>query len=176
MNAPLFDAPIGTAVISECLRYRYRLTRTLGQGKRIACFVMLNPSTADANVNDATIRRAIGFASSWGCGELLAVNLFAWRATEPWELHGAPDPIGPKNMDHVISSACRTHESGGPVVLAWGTHGGYMNQDARVIDRLADLQIPLQCLGTTAEGMPRHPLYLKKDTALEPFYRRSKGG
>lgn len=177
MNAPqLFDGG-GTAVFSECLAYRYRLTRSIGASDRIANFIQLNPSTANAEKNDPTIRRDIGFARQWGCGELIVSNLFAWRATEPWDLLRAAEPIGPGNLDYVIGAASRAHESGGVVVAAWGTHGGHKDQDRLVMSVLTrTLGIPVQCLGTTAEGFPRHTLYLPKETALEPYAGRPLNG
>ena len=55
------------AVISACGKYRYVLTRQVRPGPKIATFIMLNPSTADATQDDPTIRRCIGFARQWGC-------------------------------------------------------------------------------------------------------------
>lgn len=76
------------ASISECNRYRWWLRRVwdarlLSDG-RIANevnFVMLNPSTADAEVDDPTIRRCIGFAKAWGFAALTVTNLYALRGT-----------------------------------------------------------------------------------------------
>ena len=177
MNAPqLFDGG-GSAVFSGCQQFRFRLTRTLGPSKRIANFIQLNPSTADAEKNDPTIRRDIGFARLWDCGELIVSNLFAFRATEPWDMRRATDPIGPGNNDYLIGAASRAHESGGVVVAAWGTHGGYRDQDRYVMSMLVQtLGIPVQCLGTTVEGFPRHTLYLPKETALEPYAGRPLNG
>lgn len=183
MNAPLesqdiLDTPAPrSAVISECEQYRYRLTRFLGTGRRIACVVMLNPSTADATEDDRTIRRCIGFARDWGCGQLFVANLFGFRSTDPYYITVAPDPVGPRNNDYLISAACRAHESGGPVVAAWGVHGGYRDQDRVVFSLLTQtLGIPVKCLGTTAAGFPCHPLYLAKDTPLQPFNGRPLKG
>ncbi|ACD17039.1 DUF1643 domain-containing protein [Paraburkholderia phytofirmans] len=56
---------IGSAVISPCGTYRYGLMcagEALSPGKPAALFVMLNPRTADARLDDPTIRRRCGFA------------------------------------------------------------------------------------------------------------------
>ena len=77
---------MSTATISPCGSYRYTLTRDLGlamKPKRPCLFVMLNPSTADALMDDRTIRRCKGFATREGCTSLTVVNLFAFRATNP---------------------------------------------------------------------------------------------
>jgi hypothetical protein len=162
--------PIGTADFSDCGLYRYRLTRQLGLDTRIANFIQLNPSKADAEKNDPTIRRDIGFAVAWGYGELFVENLFGFRATEPDDMLGAAEPVGPKNDDYIIGAACRAHESGGVVVAAWGIHGGHQDRDRPVMSLLVQtLGIPVMCLGITADGFPRHPLYLPKAAALVPY-------
>ncbi|MCU1279184.1 MAG: hypothetical protein JWM53_2730 [bacterium] len=190
-----------SAVLSECQTFRYRLTRNLAiDGKRcmramtdgrctsprcqcgpasagIALFIMLNPSTADALKDDPTVRRCIGYARAWGCGELFVENLFAFRSTDPRYLTAVRDPVGPQNNDYIIGAACRAHESGGVVVAAWGVHGGHLDQDRKVMSLLTEtLGIKVQCLGTTVEGFPRHPLYLTRDTALELYAGRPLNG
>lgn len=177
MNAPQLFPTGNTAKFSPCGKFRYRLTRALGPNVRIANLLMLNPSTADAERNDPTTTRCMGFAEDWGCGELVLSNLFAYRATQPIDLLAAADPVGPKNADYIIGAACRAHESGGVVVAAWGTNGAYRDQDRYVMSLLTQtLGIPMKCLGVTAEGFPRHPLYLAKETALEPFNGRPMKG
>lgn len=126
---------------------------------------MLNPSTADATKNDPTIRRCIGFAAREGCTELTVVNLFALRATNPKELNKHPDPVGPENNDH-IRRQMEKHVSGGLIVAAWGA-----NKNLLTFVRADEIQAEyfghLMCLGTTADGMPRHPLYVPASTPLE---------
>src|SRR5438045_3510538 len=95
------------AAISACGRYRWWLRRSWHQGGngRVLCFIMLNPSTADARTDDPTIRRCMGFARSWGFSTLDVRNLFAWRATEPTELLRTDDPIGGRCGDRALRHA-----------------------------------------------------------------------
>jgi hypothetical protein len=74
------------AVISDCGRYRYLLRRTWDYKKPRALICMLNPSTADAKQDDATIRSCVRLLSSIGYGSFEVVNVFAHRATDPKEL------------------------------------------------------------------------------------------
>lgn len=166
------------AIISRCELYRYALTRGAGyeQARRWICFVMLNPSTADANQDDPTIRRCLGFARRERCDGLIVVNLFAYRATDPMDLvaYDVHDPVGPENDDYIEEAATRAHGSGGPVVCAWGARGRYKDQGLKVLGLLERLRIPAMCLGTTALGDPRHPLFVRGDAPLQPFSRRTQ--
>jgi hypothetical protein len=156
---------IAGAVISGCERYRYLLTRTWDPALRPAGFIMLNPSTADATLDDPTIRRCVGFAQSWGAGGIWVANLFGLRATDPRALYKAADPVGPDNDAHVrrVAEQCR------PVVAAWGVHGCHLGRDLAVAKILAAVGVPVMCLGVTKAGRPRHPLYLPADSPLVPF-------
>ena len=89
------------AIISDCNKYRYSLWRIWDKEKPIFTFVGLNPSTADHEQDDRTIRRCINFAKSWGGGGIYMANLFAYRATEPQEMMSQEDPIGPDNDAHL---------------------------------------------------------------------------
>lgn len=151
------------ALLSDCGAYRYLLTREIDPllpGPR-CLWVMLNPSTADAKQDDPTIRRCIGFARAWGCTAMTVVNLFALRATDPVELFAHRDPVGPENASHVVAQL-GLHR-GGIIVAAWGACPA------------AREALPLQqevaragarCLGTTKDGSPRHPLYVRAGQSL----------
>jgi len=147
------------AILSECGRYRYRLDRRWGPGP-VMGFIMLNPSTADASQNDPTIRRCIGFAKREGCGALMVVNLFAFRATEPKAMMVADDPRGPENMQHVVEAL---NIIDGPLIAAWGTGGAHMRAGEKMAEWIG---WRLQCLGVTKGGHPKHPLYVKSDAKL----------
>jgi len=167
-----------SAIISADGKYRYHLYRRIAAGGRIATFIMLNPSTADGDVDDPTIRKCLGFCRHWACGELHVVNLFAFRATEPSDMRNADDPIGPDNFDcvrHAVAKAVNQVDPGlrGFVVCAWGTHGSYRAQDETVLGWIENVCKP-QALGLTRHGHPRHPLYVPYTVNLVPFTGRKR--
>ena len=162
MNDLLLDRD---ATISECGKYRYQLARRWGEGP-VATFIMLNPSTADAEIDDATIRKCMGFAHRWGMSGLMVGNLFAYRATKPRDMMKAHDPVGPSNQEH-LERMC--HEAGasgngGIVICAWGANGSYMQQDQTFLGWCDGLWlIKPKALRLTGKGMPEHPLYVPYD-------------
>lgn len=154
-----------TAVISECGMYRYKLGRCWDHALPGVCFVMLNPSTADASIDDPTIRRCIGFAKAWGYGALEVVNLYTYRATAPSELKKALAPNGPDSGTHLQATAAGAKL----LVAAWGNHGT-QERAAAVMEVLQAVGREVHCLGQTKTGAPRHPLYVRADT-LPVTYR-----
>lgn len=145
--------------------YRYSLTRILEHTPtRRLLFIMLNPSTATAAIDDPTIRRCIGYARRWEYGQLLIGNLFALRSTDPRNLRKVEDPIGPENDRHLVDLAFAADR----IICAWGTDGGLMRR-GEAVRRLLHGRFPgkpLHCLEATKFGEPKHPLYLRGD--LEP--------
>ena len=148
-----------SAIISECGQYRYTLMRGNGDagGARL-CFIMLNPSTADADEDDPTIRRCLGYMEAWGFSELLVLNLYAYRATDPRDLFSVKDRHGPENDEYIrtLLPICDF------VVCAWGNNALVPDQQ-RFIQLAKQLEIPLHYLELTKMGRPAHPLYLKSD-------------
>lgn len=155
---------VSGAVFSDCERYRYRLWRTWAnyEGPSRACFVMLNPSTADASVDDPTIRRCMGFAMRWEFDGLEVVNLFALRSTDPKALYREIDPVGCAN-DAAIGTAAHASEL---VVCAWGAHGSYNRRGDVVRQTLTFVDLKPMAFGFTKAGQPKHPLYLRSDSQL----------
>lgn len=159
---------MGEAIISNCGQYRYRLERQCeGGGNTVV--VMVNPSTADATHDDATIRKLIGFGNRnhWGC--ITVGNLFAYRATDVRELGRVYDPVGPENNAHLwrmITAAER-------VICAWGpvTKQPRMWQGIRwrkLVQIAGDR--PMFSIGVPAKcGHPKHPLMLPYDSPITPW-------
>ena len=155
-----------TALFSRDRTYRYRLGRRWWDGAA-ACFVLLNPSTADETREDPTVRRCIGFARSLGCGALEVVNLYAYVATDPAELRSADYPVGRSNDRH-IEAAARECER---VVLAWGVHAARLARPLEVLRLLHSMGVEPHCLRLTASSHPEHPLRLPHGCELVMFER-----
>ena len=156
------------AVISPCGTYRYMLMRDwqhpllLPSPTCSLAFIMLNPSTADANLDDPTIRRCMAFARREGFYGIRVFNLFALRSTDPKALRFAADPVGPENDSHL--SRCRMY---GDVIAAWGSVPFAADRIRRVLSILRGSAV--KCLGTNKDGSPKHPLYIPKNAPLIPW-------
>lgn len=106
--------------------YRYLLWREWNSSSKTVSFVMLNPSRADAQINDPTITRCINFALSWGYGRLEVVNLFAYRTSKPSLLKQAAEPIGEDNDRYIIESVRKSDAYGYAPQIALSQPGAIM--------------------------------------------------
>ncbi len=151
------------AYFSPCQKYRYALKIMWDNSLPLMGLIGLNPSTADQYKDDPTLRRVRGFAESFGCGGVIMLNLFAYRATDPREMKKQSDPVGVGNtLDDLREwlSLCL-----GPHIAAWGTHGEFMGRGREVLEGIRGLS----CLAKNSDGSPKHPLYLKSDLRPIPF-------
>lgn len=154
------------ATISPCGTYRYWLERSWADtGKGFVNFIMLNPSTADAEKDDATIRKCIGFAKRWGYDGLHVVNLFALRSTSPNALYSHPDPVGPENDTYIRAGVMSAEKT----IIAWGAHGKIMGRADKVLPMLDRVE----ALVFNADDSPRHLLYVPYEIVPYPMNTRS---
>jgi hypothetical protein len=154
------------AIISDCGRFRYLLSRVWNDDLLPLLFVMLNPSTADALVDDATIRRCVNFARAEGrFGGIEVVNLFAYRATDLADLRRAGWPVGDENDAHIAAAAVRA----GAVCVAWGAVKEADDRVQVVMPIIRGAGHAPQCLHVTRSGYPGHPLYLASAKRLTPL-------
>ncbi|GCE32105.1 hypothetical protein KDA_75890 [Dictyobacter alpinus] len=156
----------GDALITG--QYRYWLRRWWGSGQETLLWVLLNPSWANAQENDATLNRLIGYSVREGYTHLEVVNLFALRNSDPRALLVAEDPKGMDNDLHIVEASRRAHR----IIVAWGNapfrpRDRFSTRDREVLNLLYPR--PLWCFGTTQKGGPLHPLYLSRDRPLVPF-------
>jgi hypothetical protein len=156
----------GGAVISDCGLFRYKLWRAWGPGRRLI-FVMLNPSTGDADKNDATIRKCCQFAKDADFDGIEIYNLFAYRTAYPSELRLAGYAVGPDN-DNWLSFAAAGATS--PICLAWGAHGRRVPERVgQVIELLSEQGATFCTLYKLNDGEPAHPLMLPYSCTLQEF-------
>lgn len=167
-----------SAVISPCGLYRYRLERAGLEPMpgaqhpltgKVVGFFGVNPSTADASVDDATVRKWIGFCRRWGVPRFIVGNAFAYRATDVRELASMEDPYGPDIGDHVTDIL----NEADVLVPCWGDTGKVPPKLRDAFDVLLDALVssgkPVMHFGRTKAGDPLHPLMLGYATPLTPL-------
>jgi hypothetical protein len=158
------DGTETSALFSTSRCYRYELKRVWDRAGTRALFIMLNPSTADAHLDDRTVAKCGRFARKWGFGSLLVMNVFAWRATDPKELKRCLDPVG-----YPINSNLLRHRlTDGKielVICAWGRHAQLHGRHGQMLNLLRDCGMDgaAKCLKKSRDGVPWHPLYLPED-------------
>lgn len=152
------------------MRYRWTLERDLGclfTPDKHVLVCGLNPSTADAERDDPTSRRVIGFARRERATRLTMVNLYAARTTDPRGLKDFDDPVGTAN-DQVITDAARHADL---IIAAWGKPPGKAGEARakRVLELLTAAGDVYRLGPATKEGHPPHPLYLPKSDKRTPL-------
>ncbi len=158
----------GPALISRDLNYRYWLTRHWGPGERRVMWIGLNPSTADTQRLDPTLRRIYDYSQAWGYDGFVMTNLFAFRATIPRVMLLHPEPVGPENDHHLLEIADEVDK----IICAWGAHGVHRNRSQEVVDMLTDAghASKLHALKINKKAStPGHPLYVLGNTRPVPY-------
>ncbi len=158
-------------------KYRYLLSRnTTSPSSRVLLVCMLNPSTADEEKDDPTISRVCRLAENGGFSQLLVLNLLGIRATKPADIWFHEDPLGVDNWrtwDGVLKELIPDRDS---ISVAWGRAPRSRNQLLRFIPVLVEASrhlkvwpIPLMTWVQNRDGSPRHPLYIRLQTELQPY-------
>lgn len=156
-----------SAILSGCKKYRYKLGREVDPFKETTiAYFGVNPSTAEASIDDATVRKWRGFAERNNAKRFIVGNVFAYRATDVKELSKTLNPIGLENdkyLNYIIAEADM-------LIPCWGSRTKLPKhlrcELDRVMQLLKDSGKPIFCLGTTISGDPKHPLTLGYNTKL----------
>lgn len=159
----------GDATFSADGRHRQLMRRWLGETfpDRYILFIGMNPSTADANVDDPTCAREWALARREGFEAMVKANVGDYRATDP-KMLTAPgvEASSPANLPAIRQAAA----GAGKVVLCHGRlNRALAPAGAALTAALIADGVTLWCLGTNADGSPKHPLYLHADTPLRPW-------
>lgn len=163
--------PTGTAVISECGTYRYRLDRHVQAEGLVFAYFGVNGATATGEEEDQTTKKWLGFTMRNGGRRYIAANPFGYRATDVRELAKASDPVGPENARYLREIIAKADV----LVPCWGSRVKIPPRLRGHLWELKDLLFasgkPVKTFGFTLSGDPKHPLMLGYDTPLTDWAR-----
>jgi hypothetical protein len=155
---------IGAAYFSKCKKYRWLLVRQwdLSKPTKAILWILMNPSTATADVNDPTIAKVCKFSRRWGYNRVLIVNMMGYRATNPKDLLDLKNACGYENQIWIANLAVK----GTPVICAWGkTHKRLMRHENSLRKMLRKtVGVKYYAMRLNNDGGPYHPLYLPDNT------------
>lgn len=161
----------GDAGFSEDGKRRFWLRRTWTDYgiNHFWLWIGMNPSTADASVDDPTIRREVAFTKREPGPEryYIKCNVMDYRATSPKALL-APG-ICPSTQENLVTILRYARYAEKIIVCHGALHKKLQPYANEIVGALRAAGAELWCLGKTANGSPRHPLYLRADTPLVSF-------
>ena len=151
--------------------YRYILGT---RGQRPLICIGINPSTAVPDRLDNTLKSAERIALFNGYDSFVMFNVYAQRATDPDDMEQELNPVlhreNMKAFEWLLSRLTVTPD----LWAAWGT---IIEKRSYLPSCVMDMTSVGRRFGArwftagprSRKGHPHHPLYLKKDSPLEPF-------
>lgn len=124
-------------------------------------FIGLNPSTANENTNDRTIKRVMAIANHNGYGGVYMMNLFLFVSTDPDQLKTIGDFLMNDYWLLRNSKQCKD------VLFAWGNFDVIKEtgRDKKIIAMFPNAK----AIVLNKSGSPKHPLYCKKESLIINF-------
>lgn len=160
---------MSSAVLSPCGTFRYRLDRTIAQEGRVIAYFGVNPSTADALLDDQTVKKWRGFTKLNGGGRFVVGNVFSYRASDVSMLAQAPEVVGPDHWKHIREIIAEADV----LVPCWGNRTKLpielRDNPLQLLEELRASRKPVMHLGLSGSGDPRHPLMLSYETPLSAW-------
>jgi hypothetical protein len=159
------------AILSPDWEYRYYLSREVSSDGIVIAYFGVNPSLADAEVDDQTVRKWKGFTIRNGGCRMIVGNLFAYRSPDVKSLAKVSDPVGPENWSYLYKILSEADI----LVPCWGNSNKIPAYLRGQIDKVTDVLFssgkPVKVFGLTSNGQPKHPLMLGYDTTLREWIR-----
>ena len=167
-----FDADRWLYVPDFYTEYRYILG-TRGEDPLIC--IGVNPSTAAPDALDNTLKSVQRIADFNGFDSFIMFNVYAQRATRPADMDRELNPLlHRENMAafaYILASSRRRAPS------VWAAWGNIIQSRPYLPGCVADMIALGESFGArwytagprSRKGHPHHPLYLRKDSPLEPF-------
>ncbi len=155
------------ALFDKTKEHRFVLWRHWDAAKPYVTWIMLNPSTANADTDDFTTKKCLKYTRDWDYGGLTIVNLFSVVSTNPKNLRGLKR-FGctlnkPESTETIIEESLKSSL----VIAAWGKYGSLLKRDQEVTNLLVSKGIKISALQLTILGQPYHPMNVKADA--KPF-------
>ena len=150
--------------------YRYILGT---RGKNPLICIGINPSTAEPDHLDNTLKSVERIAPGNGFDSFIMFNVYAQRATSPDDMEKVCDPLLHKENLEAFRYVLSISEK--PAV--WAAWGAIIEKRKYLPDCVRDMLAAGEeyganwyCAGAiTKKGHPHHPLYLRKDEKIRPF-------
>lgn len=152
--------------------YRYILGT---RGEHPLICVGINPSTAAPDDLDNTLKSVERIAHFNGYDSFLMFNVYAQRATNPDDMESTCNQeLHTENMKAFNYLLSLDHGGTPSIWAAWGTIIEKRDYLSACVRDLVELGKQHQAKWYTAgkcskKGHPHHPLYLRKDSPLDPF-------
>jgi len=167
----VFDRERWIYVPDHYSEYRYLLGT---RGERPLICVGVNPSTAVPGALDNTLKSVERIALHNGYDSFLMFNVYAQRATDPDDMEKELNPL--LHEENLKAFAWALSRCGGAPSV-WAAWGAVIEKRPYLPDCVLDLVRQGKAQNArwftagprSKAGHPHHPLYLKKDSLLEPF-------
>ena len=151
--------------------YRYILG-TVGKNPLIT--IGINPSTAEPDNLDNTLKSVDRIAKHNGFDSFIMFNVYAQRATNPDDMDREINLVLHKENMKAFEYILERCEEAPCIWAAWGA---VIEKRAYLKDCIADMISIGEEYGAkwytagkkSVKGHPHHPLYLKKDSVIEDF-------
>ena len=168
--SPDYDVTQWLYVPNTYTEYRYILGT---RGKKPLICVGINPSTAAPGALDNTLKSVERVAHSNGYDSFIMFNVYAQRATRPKDMERCRnETLHRENMaafDYALSLS--------PAPAVWAAWGNIIEERSYLIPCVRDMIALGEGRGArwftagarSKRGHPHHPLYLRKDSPLDPF-------
>ena len=169
---PDYDVAQWLYVPNFYAEYRYILGT---RGEHPLICVGVNPSTAAPNALDNTLKSVERIARANGYDSFLMFNVYAQRATRPGDLERTLNPVLHAENMAAFRYALEQTRRGHPTI--WAAWGNLIEMRPYLPACVRDMLAVGETLGAkwftagkrSVKGHPHHPLYLRRDSPLEPF-------
>lgn len=157
------------AKLSPCGEYRYWLSRVWDIKKPLVLFVGINPSTANAERDDITVKKLIHYCNDWGYGGFYIINLYGYITSTPDFLRSVSDPIGKENYRIIRKLLNREWAK---IIFMWGSNGKALDYRdiIDIVGLFKDKKDLVYCFSKNRDGGPTHPGRLSYDVKLIKYF------